>query len=135
LAVVLVHLVIVLALLEFFAFIFAVARARERFGVHAPATAGHPEFERYFRVQMNTLEQLVVFVPSILLFGHYLLPWLAALIGLVFVIGRWLYFRGYVRDPKARSLGFLLSGPANLILLVGALVGIIRALIIYPHLA
>src|SRR5437879_11480806 len=67
----LVHLVIGLALAEFFFFMWAVARARVRFGVAAPATAGHEVFERYFRMQMNTLEQLIVFVPSIVLFARY----------------------------------------------------------------
>ena len=69
-----VHLVIVLALLEFMLFGLAVGSARARYKVPAPATAGHEVFERYFRVQMNTLEQLVVFLPSIWLFGHYSMP-------------------------------------------------------------
>jgi len=69
-----VHLVIALALVEFFLFGVAVARARARYDIPAPATIGNEVFERYFRVQMNTLEQLVIFVPSVLLFvwGGYL---------------------------------------------------------------
>jgi glutathione S-transferase len=72
-----VHIVIALALLEFFLFGVAVARARATYRVRAPATSGHEVFERYFRVQMNTLEQLVIFVPSILMFGVYVSGWLA----------------------------------------------------------
>jgi uncharacterized MAPEG superfamily protein len=79
-------------------------------------------FERYFRVQMNTLEQLIVFLPSILLFAHYADPRIAAALGLVYVIGRALYFRAYTRDPGSRSLGFALSSLPVVILLVGALI-------------
>ena len=109
----------------------AVGKARGTYAVPAPATSGNEVFERYFRVQMNTLEQLVVFVPSILLFGAYVHPLIAAALGLVFVIGRWLYFRGYVKDPKKRELGFILSGIPNLILLLGGLIGIVRVLLVH----
>jgi len=125
-----VEVVIALALVEFTLFGLAVARARERYHVPAPATTGNEVFERYFRVQMNTLEQLVVFVPSILLFAHYVNGYLAAALGVLFIIGRALYFRGYVRSPEGRHLGFTLSGIPNLILLLGGLIGAIRALIV-----
>src|SRR5437899_6218943 len=81
----LVHLVIGLALVEFFLFGWAVARARARFGVAAPAATGHEVFERYFRVQMNTLEQLLVFVPSIVLFAGRVTAYAAAALGAVLV--------------------------------------------------
>src|SRR5262249_30196909 len=111
-----VHLVIALALVEFLAFGWAVGRARGTYGVAAPATTGHEMFERYHRVHMNTLEQLLVFLPSLLLFAHYVHPGLAALLGLVFILGRFLYFRGYVADPKKREVGFLMSAIPNIIL-------------------
>jgi uncharacterized MAPEG superfamily protein len=117
-----VDLVIGIALLEFLYFGFAVGKARDKYGVKAPATAGNEMFERYFRVQMNTLEQLIVFLPSILLFAHYADPRIAAALGLVYVIGRALYFRAYTRDPGSRSLGFALSSLPVVILLVGALI-------------
>jgi len=123
-----VHLVIGIALLEFVFFAFAVGKAREKYQVSAPATSGNEVFERYFRVQMNTLEQLIVFVPSMLLFGRYIEPRIAAALGVVFVIGRAVYFRGYVRDPKKRSLGFGLTFLPNAILLVGAVIGAALAL-------
>jgi glutathione S-transferase len=128
----LVHLAIALALIEFIVFVMAVGKARGTYAVPAPATSGHEVFERYFRVQMNTLEQLVVFVPAILLFGAYVQPLIAAALGLVFVIGRWLYFRGYVKDPKKREMGFILSVVPNLILLLGGLIGIVRILLMHP---
>ena len=118
-----VHIVLALALLEFFLFCLAVARARDTYKVPPPATSGHAVFERYFRVQMNTLEQLVIFVPSILLFGAYVNAWLAAALGVVFIVGRALYFRGYVRAAEERHLGFMLSVIPNLVLLGGGLLG------------
>jgi glutathione S-transferase len=122
------HLVIALALLEFLLFGFAVAQARARYNVPAPATAGHEVFERYFRVQQNTLEQLVIFLPSLLLFALYVNPEIAAALGALFIIGRAVYFRGYVRAPAARHLGFMLSAIPNVALLVGAVIGTLRAI-------
>ncbi len=121
----LVHIVIALALIEFFVFLMAVGRARGTYKVSAPATSGNEMFERYFRVQMNTIEQLLIFLPSILLFARYVHPLIAAALGLVFVIGRWVYFRAYVKDPQKRSIGFALSATPNLILLLGGLFGAI----------
>ena len=124
----LVHLAIILALIEFIVFGFAVGRARVRYHVPAPATSGNEVFERYFRVQMNTLEQLVIFLPSILLFAHYFSAYLAAALGALFIIGRALYFRSYVKEPKSREPGFMLSLIPNLVLLIGAMIGALRAL-------
>lgn len=124
-----VHIVLALALVEFFVFGLAVARARATYKVPPPATTGHEVFERYFRVQMNTLEQLVIFVPSIVLFGWYVSTWLAALLGVVFIVGRALYFRGYVRAAEGRHFGFMLSLVPNVALLVGGLLGALWALI------
>ena len=119
----LVAIVSVLALLQYVAFGTAVARARGRYGVRAPAVTGHEIFERYFRVQQNTLELLVLLLPSLWLFGRYVDATWAAVLGAVYLVGRLLYFFGYVRDPAKRELGFALSlGPA-LVLLVGALYG------------
>jgi len=114
-----VHIVLALALIEFFAFGLAVARARATYKVPPPATTGHEVFERYFRVQMNTLEQLVIFVPSIVLFGWYVSAWLAAI----------LYFRGYVRAAEGRHFGFMLSVVPNVTLLVGGLLGALWSLL------
>ena len=124
----LVHLVIALALVEFFLFGVAVSRARVRYKIPAPATTGNEVFERYFRVQMNTLEQLIIFVPSVLLFARYVNVYVAAALGVVFLIGRALYFQGYVKAPQARQVGFTLTAVANLALLIGAIIGAIVAL-------
>jgi glutathione S-transferase len=122
-----VHIVICLALVEFLYFGFAVGKARARYNVPAPAVTGNEIFERYFRVQMNTLEQLVIFIPSIWLFGQYVSPYVAAGLGVVFLIGRLAYLSGYVKDPKKRELGFTLSFIPSVILLVGAIYGAARA--------
>jgi glutathione S-transferase len=125
----LLHLVLVLALLEFFVFALLVARARTRYHVPAPAVTGNEVFERYFRAQMNTLEQLTLFVPGLFLFGWYLNAYVAAALGLLFVIGRALYFAGYVREAAARHRGFVLSVIPNLALLLGGGFGALRALL------
>jgi uncharacterized MAPEG superfamily protein len=124
-----VHLVIGLALLQFLLFGVAVGRARARYHVRAPATTGHEIFERYFRVHMNTLEQLVIFVPALLLFALYGNPLVAAGLGAVFLLGRILYFVRYIADPRKRELGFALSILPTAILLAGGIFGAARALL------
>jgi hypothetical protein len=118
-----VHLVIIVALLEFVWFGIAVGKARETYSVKAPATTGNEMFERYFRVQMNTLEQLIVFIPAIVLFARYVEPRIAAGLGVVFLIGRFWYFRQYVRNPGKRTIAFAISYLPSLVLLAGALIG------------
>jgi uncharacterized MAPEG superfamily protein len=125
----LVNLVLGLALIEFTVILMAVGRARDTYKVPAPATTGNDMFERYCRVQNNTIEQLIIFVPALVVFAHYVNPLIAAGLGALFVIGRWLYFTGYVKDPKKRSTGFLLSFVPNMILLIGAVVGALVSLV------
>ena len=124
-----VAVVIALALLEYSIFGMLVGWARGKYKVPAPAVTGHPVFERYFRVHQNTLEQLVVFVPSIWLFGTYVSTTWAAGLGLVFVVGRAIYLVGYVADPAKREIGFGLSYLPALILLIGGLWGAAKALL------
>jgi hypothetical protein len=116
-----------LALIEYLVILLECGRARGRLGVPAPATTGHPEFERYLRVQYNTIEQLVIFLPALFGFAHYVSPAGAAALGLVFIAGRALYARGYVRDPAKRGPGFGLTLLANAALLLGATGGALLA--------
>lgn len=125
-----VALVTVLALLEFQCFGLMVARARGRFGIKAPATTGNEVFDRYFRVQMNTLEQLVLFLPSLWMFAHSVSPIWAAALGAVFVIGRAIYAASYIRDPKTRGLGFALTALPTLLMLIGIAVWAVRAIVV-----
>ena len=116
-----------LALIEYLVITLQCGRARGRLGVPAPAMAGHPEFERYLRVQYNTIEQLVIFLPALFGFAYFASAGLAALLGLVFIVGRALYARGYVQDPAKRGPGFLLTLASNVVLLLGATIGALRA--------
>jgi len=111
-----------------------VGSARGRLGVAAPATTGHPEFERHFRVQANTLEGLIVFLPSLWLFAIYTgWEWVAAALGLIWIVGRILYTTGYAKEAGARSLGFGIQILATLVLLLGSGGAVVWALIRSYH--
>ena len=114
--------IVMLALVQYFYFSIEVGRARGRFGVAAPATSGNEEFERYFRVQQNTLEQLIMFIPAIYATAYYGNPLYAAAAGVVFLVGRVLFFRSYVKDPASRTVGFLLSMVPTLGMVIASLV-------------
>ena len=123
-----VHIVTALAVLQFVVFGFRVGVARERYGVKAPAISGNETFERLFRIQMNTLEQLIVFLPGLYLFARYFSPYVAAGLGVVYLLGRELYAFTYVRDPSKRSVGYGITFLPMVILVVGGLIGAVRAL-------
>ena len=118
-----IHIVAVLAVLQFWFFGILVGRARAKYGVKAPATSGNELFERVFRVQMNTLEQLVCFLPALLIAGVYWPNAIVASIGMVYLIGRFLYRQQYIADPNKRGPGFLLTVLPTLVLLGASLVG------------
>src|ERR1700744_2533859 len=99
-------LVTLLAVAFYFITSTQVARARIKYGVKLPAITGNPDFERVFRVQMNTLEWLPIFLPSLSLFAIYISDAIAASIGAVWVIGRIVYMVGYFRSVPGRSPGF-----------------------------
>ena len=118
-------LVATLALLVYVATFVNAGRMRHRFAVKSPSVLGPPEFERALRVQQNTLEQLVWFMPSLWLFVLLVSPFWGGAIGLVWVAGRVLYVISYMRDPETRGPGFLIGTAASAILLLGALAGAI----------
>lgn len=124
----LIALVAALAIIEYMAFGLATGRARLKYEIAAPATTGNEIFERHFRAQQNTLEQLVAFIPALILCGMFSNTTAATVAGLVFIIGRLLYYRAYVNDPKSRSLGFALGFFAMIYLLIASLVGVIGAM-------
>lgn len=124
-----VDIVGLLAVVQLIVFAFLVGRARATFGIVAPATTGNPIFERYYRVQMNTVEMLIPFLPGLWLAAKYWSPLWAAILGAVYLVGRVLYLAGYVSDPKKRGPGFGLSFLPTVVLIVGALVGAVRALL------
>lgn len=120
-------LVTAVAIAQYIWFGVLVGQARGRYGVHAPAVTGHETFERYYRVQMNTLELLVPMVPAMYLAARYWSPVWVAAAGAVYVVGRFIYLRAYVSDPKTRTLGYSLSAFPLLGLLVAVVVGVFMA--------
>jgi glutathione S-transferase len=105
---------------------------REKHKIAAPAMTGHPDFERAVRVQANTLENLVPFLVCLWLCAIVWWPLFAALMGIVWIIGRGLYAVAYYRDPKGRHIGFGLAALANILLLVGAGYGLLRLTLVLP---
>jgi glutathione S-transferase len=114
-------LVTLLAVLFYFFTSARVARARGTYGVKLPAISGHPDFERVFRVQMNTLEWLPIFLPSLWLFAIYVGDQVAAPIGLLWIVGRIVYMIGYMQATERRSPGFFIQALACAVLWFGAL--------------
>jgi glutathione S-transferase len=106
-----------------------VGSARAKYGVPAPAMTGNPDFERVVRVQANTLEQLVVFLPALWLFGHFVSARYGAALGLVWIIGRALYAWGYYQSADKRGPGFGIAIMATIVLVLGSLMGIVRTLL------
>jgi glutathione S-transferase len=113
-------LVTCLALLFYFFTSVQVAKARGAFGIKAPAITGNPDFERVFRVQMNTLEWLPIFLPSLWLFAIYISDAIAAALGLAWIAGRSLYLFGYSRAANKRGPGFAIQTVVAAILWLGA---------------
>ncbi|TAK99688.1 MAG: MAPEG family protein [Rhodospirillaceae bacterium] len=119
-------LVMVLAILFYIWTAMKVGGARGTYKVPAPATDGPPEFQRIFRIQMNTLEQIVWFLPALWLFASAWGDIYAAAIGIFWPIGRILFARGYLVAAEKRGLGFGITFFTSAILLLGGLAGTIR---------
>jgi glutathione S-transferase len=131
----LVILVVMLALIQYIVFSMQVGNARMKYGIKAPAMSGHPVFECHMRVQMNTLEQLIVFIPAAFSYAWLAdsIGWygseIAAFLGVIYLIGRALYARAYIKDPQTRSVGFLLSFGPSALMIVGSLVCVLLIVI------
>ena len=122
-------LVSVLALILYFVVTANVGRARGKYKVSPPQTTGDPNFERVLRVQQNTSEQLILFLPALWLFTQFVDPIWAAGVGAVWILGRAVYAWGYYQAAEKRLLGFGISSLATLILLGGSLVGVVLHLL------
>lgn len=116
--------VTLLTLLLMFATVWMVGRARERYGIKAPSISGDPAFERAWRVQMNTLENAVMFIPALWLAAQYVDPLWAGIAGLVWLAGRAWYALAYLRDANRRGPGYIVSMLAWLVLMLMAAGGI-----------
>ncbi|ADG08651.1 MAPEG family protein [Caulobacter segnis] len=117
----LVAIVTLLSLLVYVWMILRIPGARRRTGIDAPAMTGDPELERHIRVQANTVEWLVIYLPALWLFAIYWNDLFAAAMGVVWIVGRIIYALGYAADPKKRELGFIIQALATAILVFGAL--------------
>ena len=116
---------VTLASVFFYAWLgFAVGKARMDYKVAAPATTGHPAFERLYRIQMNTLEWMPIHLPCLWMFGFYVSDAWAGALGLVWIFGRYIYKRGYEAAPEKRSRGFAVQAAATTILFLGVLIDI-----------
>lgn len=105
----LINAIAMATILQYLFFSALVGQARGKYGVQAPAVTGNEHFERIYRVQMNTLELMVAFLPALYAAGWYWPSKYVAAAGAVYLLGRFVYWRAYVSDPKRRGLGFLLS--------------------------
>lgn len=119
----LIDAIAMLALLQYLIFGALTGRARKTSGLKAPAIVGDEHFERSYRVQMNTLELLVAFIPGLYVAARYWPETFVALLGVVYLIGRFLFARAYVADPRRRGPGFLVSMLPIGVLVISALVG------------
>jgi len=122
-------IVTIAALLQYMFFAVQVGKMRVKHGVKAPSIAGHSDFERAFRVQQNTMEQLVIVLPAMWIFGSFFNSLYAAGLGIVFIIGRAIYRASYMKDPATRSNGFSIGVMATFVMLLGGLVGAVLKLI------
>ncbi|WP_413174081.1 MAPEG family protein [Anabaena azotica] len=126
-------LVTVLALILYFVVTINVGRARFKYKIIPPDTTGNPDFERVLRVQQNTLEQLILFLPALWLFSIYINPIWASALGMAWIIGRIAYAWGYYQAAEKRGIGFAISSLSNIGLILGSLIGIILYLVKLPN--
>ncbi len=122
-------IVTLLAIALYFFLATRVAVARGTFGVKLPATSGHPDFERIFRVHQNTLEWMPTFLVPLWLCAIFLSDVGAAVLGLVWIAGRVVYSVGYREAVAKRLPGFFIQSTACLLLFIGAAVGIVMRLV------
>jgi glutathione S-transferase len=122
-------LVTCLSILMYFGFSFQVGKARASYGIKAPAISGNPDFERIFRIHMNTLEWMPIFLPALWLFAIYISDAIAASLGVVWIGGRVAYMIGYTKAANQRSLGFAIQGVVAIVLWLGATGAILWRLI------
>jgi len=115
-------IITVLALVQYIVFGIQVGGMRQKTGTKAPASVGPDEFERVNRVHLNTLEQLIVFLPALWLYAHHVNPIWAAGFGAVYLVGRMLYRSAYINDPSNRTLGFALTMLPSAVMLVWVLI-------------
>jgi uncharacterized MAPEG superfamily protein len=123
-------LVTLLTMLLLFGTLWAAGHARGKYDIKAPAVSGHPAFERAYRVQMNTLESTVMFLPTLWLAANYGFSGWAGIAGLVWIVGRVWYALAYLQEAGKRGPGFAIGMLAWVALLIMAGTGVVRAMLI-----
>ena len=121
-------LIVLLALLQYVFFTARVGLARGKYNVNAPACDGDESWNRLFRIQQNTMEQLIIFIPATYAFAYYLSEAWVLLPGMAYLVGRFLYSAEYQKDPKTRTPGMSITLLANVVLVLGALFGLLRVM-------
>jgi len=124
-----VYLVTLLLLIQYVFFAMKTGMARGKDTVVAPATSGDEKYERAFRVQMNTLEQLIIVLPAMIICALSFRADVAAILGAIFLVTRFIYAAAYMKDPKTRALGFVSGFFATIALLLCSLYGVIMQLV------
>ncbi len=115
-------LIILIALLQYIYFLGKVAYYRGKLDVHAPKTVGNDVWERIYRVQQNTTEQLIIFIPALFLFSEFVSSTWVILPGIAYLLGRVLYSIRYVKNPNSRGLGMALSIFSSFIMIIVTLI-------------
>ena len=102
-------LITLLTVLLMLGLAFNVGRARGKYHVKAPAVSGHELFERAYRVQMNTIENVLLFFPALWLYAIFIGDKGAGDSGVIWLVARVWYAFAYQHNPAKRGLGFLIS--------------------------
>ena len=102
-------IITVLILIQTLFFGFEVGKARGKYKIKAPAVSGDEMFDRHYRIHQNTIEQIVIFIPSLWLFGYFVHMNIGAVLGLLFLIGRFIFRSAYLKDPASREIGFIMG--------------------------
>ena len=124
-----VAIVTILALAQYVYFGIQVGGAHQKYGIKVPAMNGDPQFECINRVHQNTLEQLVVLIPALWLYAYFVNPLWGAGMGVVYLIGRFIYSSAYKKDPSTRTLGFMLSFLPGAVMMGWVLVATVMSLL------
>jgi uncharacterized membrane protein YecN with MAPEG domain len=114
-----------LALAQYSLFGIQVGALRGKLNVPAPQETGPEQFERMNRVHLNTAEQLIIFIPALWMHAYYANPLYGAIIGMFYIVGRFIYRSAYLKDPKTRDIGFAMTFISSAVLAIWALVAAI----------
>ncbi len=120
-------IVTVLALAQYLYFGIQVGGAHQKYGISAPTMSGDPNFERVNRVHQNTLEQLIILIPALWMYAHYVEPLWGAGLAVVYIIGRFVYRAAYIKDPSSRGMGFTLSFFPSAVMAVWVLIVVVKS--------